>query len=665
MIKLHPLSRSRIERPTRRSLIFLSLLGLWSTAAAAAAAEAVAASVRVGVVLDLRSEVGRKRRACISMALHDFELKHPSYATRVELYVMDSRGEAATTAHAAEDLIKNVRAHAIIWGPHTLTKEDHVSHLGRQSDHNHIPVISYSSTSPASCTFWIEDPVKASGGHPKFGFTLGSDSITFLNLKTDKRNGANLDCEGPRMKIAVPEKQGFKEFVDTTDPNNITGYSIDIFKASMETLYPIPCYDYSVFQGTYDELVGNVSSGTYAAAVGDVTITAERVTCTDFTMPYTQSGVSMLVLAEDEPNTIRWTFVEPLNWRLWFASLVFFLYTGFALWMIELPRNQEYQGSSLRQCSTALYFVFSTLTFSHGQSIRSPLSKIVVVIWCFVVLILVQSYTASLSSILTAKRLRPFMNDFDQLQRSGDFVGYQTDSFVRSFLLNHKFIESRLRNYTTKEEYANALKLGSKNGGVSAIIDEIPYLTSFLSYRNYKNNFKILGCIYKTPGFGFAFHLGSPLAHNLSIAILNLTGGGSEIEEKWFGRFSPPIGVGTDSDSGPLTLQSFSGLFVITGSISTLMLLISIARRLYAKFTSLGMADYTDVDDDSDPLQNGMGNNPDPDQQPISEVDNDDLQGVRADGQNAQEEAPGPVQHNGTNGGSLPAEHIQIQMGTI
>ncbi|KAK1612720.1 hypothetical protein QYE76_036393 [Lolium multiflorum] len=390
MIKLHPLSRSRIERPTRRSLIFLSLLGLWSTAAAAAAAEAVAASVRVGVVLDLRSEVGRKRRACISMALHDFELKHPSYATRVELYVMDSRGEAATTAHAAEDLIKNVRAHAIIWGPHTLTKEDHVSHLGRQSDHNHIPVISYSSTSPASCTFWIEDPVKASGGHPKFGFTLGSDSITFLNLKTDKRNGANLDCEGPRMKIAVPEKQGFKEFVDTTDPNNITGYSIDIFKASMETLYPIPCYDYSVFQG-----------------------------------------------------------------------------------------------------------------------------------------------------------------------------------------------------------------------------------------------------------------------------------GGSEIEEKWFGRFSPPIGVGTDSDSGPLTLQSFSGLFVITGSISTLMLLISIARRLYAKFTSLGMADYTDVDDDSDPLQNGMGNNPDPDQQPISEVDNDDLQGVRADGQNAQEEAPGPVQHNGTNGGSLPAEHIQIQMGTI
>ncbi|KAM0859775.1 hypothetical protein ACQ4PT_046969 [Festuca glaucescens] len=172
-----PIQRSRMERPTRRSLVFLSVLGVWNTApglspTATAAPELVTAPVRVGVVLDLWSEVGRKRRACISMALHDFELRHPSYAKRVELHVMDSRGDAATTAHAAEYLIKNVRAHAIIWGPHTLTKEDHVSHLGRQSHHNHIPVISYSSTSAASCTFWIEDPVKASGGHPKFGFTL-------------------------------------------------------------------------------------------------------------------------------------------------------------------------------------------------------------------------------------------------------------------------------------------------------------------------------------------------------------------------------------------------------------------------------------------------------------------------------------------------------------
>jgi hypothetical protein len=105
--------------------------------------------------------------------------------------------------------------------------------------------------------------------------------------------------------------------------------------------------------------------------------------------------------------------------------------------------------------------------------------------------------------MLTAKRLRPWVTDIDQLQRRGDFIGYPDGSFVQSFLTNHKISESRLRTYTTKEEYAEALRLGTNYGGVSAIVDEIPYLTSFLSDRRYKNDFTMLGCIFKTPGFGF------------------------------------------------------------------------------------------------------------------------------------------------------------------
>ncbi|CAM0913473.1 unnamed protein product [Alopecurus aequalis] len=648
---------------------------------ATAAAMAPPARVRVGLVLDLKSDVGRERRACVSEALHDFGLKHPSYATPVELLVRDSPGDLATSTLAAEDLINNSEVQAIVWAPETLTKKDHGWDLGHH--HNHIPVIAFSSISPTSCAFWLQDPVTTSEGHQKFGITLGSDSITILNLETDRTQNKKLDtrrkmqgCSGKELKIAVPTKDGFYDFVSVIDPiskkENITGYSIDIFEAAMKNLLPRPCYKFIIFSGPYDELVRNVSLGVYDAAVGDVTITAERATAADFTMPYTQSGVYMLVLAEDEPNTISWTFVKPLNGGLWFATIAFFFYTGLVVWMIELPRNQEYQGSSLRQCTTALYFSFSTLTFSQGQIIRSPLSKIVVVIWCFVVLILVQSYTASLSSMLTAKKLRPFVKDLDQLRKSGDFVGYQHDSFVGSLLMNHSISESRLRNYTTKEDYAKALRLGSKYGGVSAIVDEIPYITSFLS--EYKSGFRMLGSIYRTPGFAFAFHKGSPLVQNLSIAILNLEGGneGSHIEAKWFGTSSPLIGDDTvpNTDPGPLTFQNFSGLFLITGSISSLMLLISIARWVYAKYAGLRKADmesvsYTDVDEDTVLLQNGMVNNPSPDQHPHTEAGNESLRGNRVNRENARDGAPSPVQKNGMNGGSsVPAEHIQIELST-
>ncbi|KAK1679460.1 hypothetical protein QYE76_040308 [Lolium multiflorum] len=662
-----------MEWTTRRLLVFLSSLTLWSIsvdvcspAAAGPVLAPAPAPVRIGVVLDLTSDVGKKTRACISKALDDFDAAHGT--ARVELRVIDSRGDLAVAAHAAGDLIRNDQVQAMIWGPQTPSKADQVAHLGHS---NNIPVLSFSDISPTSCAFWLEDPLTVSGGHAKVGFTLGSDSIAFLTPTTDKRNGIKLDtiktsedCQGPYMKIGVPLKHGFKEFVQATDPNpmnhNFTGYSIDIFKAAMRDVNPSPCYQFWLFQGTYDELVGNVSSGVRLdpthfqlilsrELVGDVTITAKRAAATDFTVPYTQSGVSMLVLVKYESHT--WTF---LSLELWIATVVFIIYTGFVVCMIELQGNPEYQGSISRQCSNALYFVFSTLTFSHGQGIRSPLSKIVVVVWCFVVLILVTSYTASLSSMNH--------DDREKTYSSGDRSGPAP-------------AESKLMKYTTKEEYAAALRKGSKNGGVSAIVDEIPYLTSFLSDGRNKNEFMMLGCIYKTPGFGFAFRLGSPLVHDLSSAILNLAEGtgSSAIEAEWFGTAAPLMGSGTvpDTDFADLTFRSFSGLFFITGSISTLMLLISIVRLVHAKYTRVRQDDVESVPDsivdETSPLQDGMGGNPSPHQQPPHEAVSNDIEDVHVDvsDENAGGGEPGPLQLNDTHTGPMPAAHIQIDMSNV
>lgn len=137
---------------------------------------------------------------------------------------------------------------------------------------------------------------------------------------------------------------------------------------------------------------------------------------------------------------------------------------------------------------------------------------------------------------------------------------------------------------------------------------------------------------------------------NISTAILNLEGGdeGSQIEEKWFGTTSPSMGVGAvlDADSAPLTLQNFSGLFVITGSISTLMLLISIVRLVYARCIKLGKANmeiisYDFVDEGA--LQNGMENNPNPSQQHIREAITDDSPGIHGSGENDGDVEADPV----------------------
>lgn len=112
----------------------------------------------------------------------------------------------------------------------------------------------------------------------------------------------------------------------------------------------------------------------YHGAAGDVTITADRARVADFTMPYAQSGVSLLVLADnDSKPPIQWIFLDPLTTELWLTTVVFFFLTAFVVWVIERPSNPVYQGSTVRQFSTASYFAFSTLTFSHGQHLELKL----------------------------------------------------------------------------------------------------------------------------------------------------------------------------------------------------------------------------------------------------------------------------------------------------
>ena len=143
------------------------------------------------------------------------------------------------------------------------------------------------------------------------------------------------------------------------------------------------------------------------------------------------------------------------------------------------------------------------------QIIKKLHSKVVVVIWCLVVLLLVQSYTASLSSLLTAQRLQPSVTDPRQLLRNGDYIGYQNGSFVHAMLRRLQFDERKIKVLSTLEEYAKALKAGSKNGEVSAIFDENPYLNSFIT--QYGKEFQIVGPIDRTDGFGFVSSFASLL----------------------------------------------------------------------------------------------------------------------------------------------------------
>ncbi|KAB2022611.1 hypothetical protein ES319_D07G223100v1 [Gossypium barbadense] len=390
---------------------------------------------------------------------------------------------------------------------------------------------------------------------------------------------------GKRLRIGVPANNGFREIISVTrDPRTnettVTGYCVDVFKEAVQSLGYEVHYDFIPFEdangqmaGTYNDLILQVYYKNYDAVMGDTTILASRFPYVDFTMPFTDIAVGTVVPKINKKSI--WIFLMPLSGDLWITTAAFFILTGLVIWFIERPINEEFQGSLCEQIGMIFWYSFSTLVFANKEKLLSHLSKFVVIIWVFVVLIITSSYTATLASMLTVQQI--------ELNLKQDYVGYHYGFLLSRAVSNLNFKNPRLKPYKSAEEYADALGRGSNNGGVSAIVDEIPYLKVFLA--KYPSDYTISKSNTTTGGFGFVFPKGSPLVQDISSAIMRLREEEKLqlMENKWF-RSTKSIFTDQDTRSNPsrLNLHSFGGLFLVTGISSTSALLLCLFQKTRA-----------------------------------------------------------------------------------
>ncbi|KDO38026.1 hypothetical protein CISIN_1g041608mg, partial [Citrus sinensis] len=341
-----------------------------------------------------------------------------------------------------------------------------------------------------------------------------------------------------KLRIGVPVN-GFKELVNAArDPQGtliVEGICIDVFKSAIDSLtFEVP-YEFIPFEDASGRMAG---SSLYV----------------DFTLPYTEMGIGMIVPI-DQSNNI-WIFLKPLEPNLWLTTAALFLLTSFVMWIIERPVNDEFQGSRAHQFGMIFWYSFSTLVFSQREKLFSNLSKFVVIVWLFVL-------------------------------ASMDNIGSQLGSVVPGALSNLNFKDSRLKKYNSTKEYANALSKESKNGGISAIIDEMPYIKAFLAKYSAHYTLTAPKNTNSTNGFGFVFQKGSSLVHDISKAIARLREEGTltKIENEWFiDRQSSFMHKGSISDNpSSLSLTNFGGLFLITGISLTLALVIFLLPSIYKK----------------------------------------------------------------------------------
>ena len=91
--------------------------------------------------------------------------------------------------------------------------------------------------------------------------------------------------------------------------------------------------------------------GKYDAAVGDLSIVAKRSKYVDFTLPYAESNVRMLIRAEDGRHLNMWIFLRPFGWDLWLSIAIASAFIGTSIQFMErkTDNDAESEGSPRRE----------------------------------------------------------------------------------------------------------------------------------------------------------------------------------------------------------------------------------------------------------------------------------------------------------------------------
>uniref|UniRef100_A0A2N9FRY3 Ionotropic glutamate receptor C-terminal domain-containing protein n=1 Tax=Fagus sylvatica TaxID=28930 RepID=A0A2N9FRY3_FAGSY len=169
------------------------------------------------------------------------------------------------------------------------------------------------------------------------------------------------------MTIVVPGNATFKEFVKVTKRSNnpnvdeFGGFSIEVFRKVASQLK----YKFKSLNCSYDDLIELVHNKTYDAAVGDITILFHRSKLVEFTQPYTETGLLMIVPEKHKKANSMDVHEAIYLGRVWLVTAIMLNYTMFIVWFLEHQSNPEFQGSSKDKIGTAMWFALCTLFFAQ------------------------------------------------------------------------------------------------------------------------------------------------------------------------------------------------------------------------------------------------------------------------------------------------------------
>ncbi|XP_062874463.1 glutamate receptor ionotropic, NMDA 2A [Trichomycterus rosablanca] len=415
---------------------------------------------------------------------------------------------------------------------------------------------------------------------------------------------------GTCMRNSVPCRKHIKD--NTTEGGGTyikkccKGFCIDILKKiarNVKFTYDL----YLVTNGKHGKKINNMWNGMVGEvvykkavmAVGSLTINEERSEAIDFSVPFVETGISVMV-SRSNGTVSPSAFLEPFSASVWVMMFVMLLLvTAMAVFMFEyisplgfnrnLAQGKDPHGPSFTM-GKAVWLLWG-LVFNNSVPVQNPkgsTSKFIVSVWAFFAVIFLASYTANLAAFMIQEE---FVDQVTGLSDNKFQSPYSYSPPFRFGTVPNGSTERNIRkNYPDMHQYmvkyhqtgVNDALVSLKTGKLDAFIYDAAVL-NYMAGRDEGCKLVTIGSgyIFATTGYGIALQKGSFWKRQVDLAILAIIGDGEmeELEAQWLTGICH--NEKNEVMSSQLDVDNMAGVFYMLATAMGLSLITFVWEHLF------------------------------------------------------------------------------------
>jgi len=306
-----------------------------------------------------------------------------------------------------------------------------------------------------------------------------------------------------------------------------TGFSVELWKALMNDMRR----GYEIVRAEqFSEMLNMVADGSADAAIANISITANREARFDFSQPIFESGLQIMVHADNSGGASIWQalFSKDLFLAIALSFAVLFA-GGMLMWRFERGQ-QPYFDMPARKAMFPAFWWALNLVVNGGFEERVPRSvfgRLLGVLLVISSLFIVSLVVARVTATLTIAEIQSSVSSINDLY--GKSVGTTSGSTASAYLDGRDIPHHGYNSLET-------LMAAFEDNTLDAVVFDAPVLAYYANTKG-RGKARIVGSVFLRENYGIVLPQDSPLAEPINQSLLRLREDGTydALYRKWFG----------------------------------------------------------------------------------------------------------------------------------